>query len=92
MENREINLNREQKAAVTHTEGPLLVIAGPGSGKTRTLVERVVHMLTEKEISPEKIMVSTFTDRVCKLKSPFFKWFSRKEKVPGAYSPLSIKV
>ncbi|WP_244264604.1 UvrD-helicase domain-containing protein [Fusobacterium ulcerans] len=66
MENREINLNREQKAAVTHTEGPLLVIAGPGSGKTRTLVERVVHMLTEKEISPEKIMVSTFTDRASK--------------------------
>ena len=66
MENREINLNREQKAAVTHTEGPLLVIAGPGSGKTRTLVERVVHMLTEKEISPEKIIVSTFTDRASK--------------------------
>lgn len=66
MENREINLNREQKAAVTHTEGPLLVIAGPGSGKTRTLVERVVHMLTEKETSPEKIMVSTFTDRASK--------------------------
>ena len=66
MENKEINLNKEQREAVTYTEGPLLVIAGPGSGKTRTLVERVVHMLIEKKISPEKIMVSTFADRASK--------------------------
>ncbi|RGJ31654.1 ATP-dependent DNA helicase [Fusobacterium varium] len=66
MEHKEINLNKEQKEAATHIEGPLLVIAGPGSGKTRTLVERVVHMLIEKKISPEKIMVSTFTDRASK--------------------------
>lgn len=66
MENKILNLNEEQYAAAVHTEGPLLVIAGPGSGKTRTLVERTVHMLMEKDIAPEKILMSTFTDRAAK--------------------------
>lgn len=45
------------------TEGPLLIIAGPGSGKTFTLVERIVYLLTEKSVLPESIMVVTFTDK-----------------------------
>lgn len=55
--------NAQQLEAITTTEGPLLIIAGPGSGKTFTLVERIVYLLTEKNISPEQIMVVTFTDK-----------------------------
>jgi len=54
--------NAQQQEAITTTEGPLLIIAGPGSGKTFTLVERIVYLLTEKQVSPEQIMVVTFTE------------------------------
>ncbi len=55
--------NAQQREAITTTEGPLLIIAGPGSGKTFTLVERIVYLLTEKQVTPEHIMVVTFTDK-----------------------------
>jgi DNA helicase-2/ATP-dependent DNA helicase PcrA len=55
--------NAQQLEAITTTEGPLLIIAGPGSGKTFTLVERIIYLLTEKAITPEHIMVVTFTDK-----------------------------
>lgn len=55
--------NTQQLEAITTTEGPLLIIAGPGSGKTFTLVERIIYLLIEKTIAPEQIMVVTFTDK-----------------------------
>jgi superfamily I DNA/RNA helicase len=55
--------NLAQREAITTSEGPLLIIAGPGSGKTFTLVERIVYLLTQKSIAPEHIMVVTFTDK-----------------------------
>lgn len=55
--------NAQQREAITTTEGPLLIIAGPGSGKTFTLVERVVSLLTTTQVAPEQIMVVTFTDK-----------------------------
>ncbi|GAC1515082.1 MAG: ATP-dependent helicase [Gemmatimonadaceae bacterium] len=55
-------LNAEQAAAVTHRGGPLLIIAGAGSGKTRTLVYRVAHLI-EKGVRPERILLLTFTRR-----------------------------
>ncbi len=59
--NRE-NLNDAQYEAVTHGSGPLLVIAGAGSGKTRTLVYRMAH-LVENNVAPESILLLTFTRR-----------------------------
>jgi DNA helicase II / ATP-dependent DNA helicase PcrA len=60
------DLNKQQLEAVTTTEGPVLVIAGPGSGKTKTLVDRIVYLVSEKKINPENIMVSTFTEKASK--------------------------
>ena len=58
-------LNKDQQRIVNQTEGPVLVIAGPGSGKTKTLVDRIVH-LVKNGVSPEAIFVGTFTEKAAK--------------------------
>lgn len=55
--------NPQQLEAIQTTEGPLLIIAGPGSGKTFTLVERIVYLITQKHLAPENLLVVTFTDK-----------------------------
>lgn len=60
------NANAEQREAIETTEGPLLIIAGPGTGKTFTLVKRIVYLITEKNVAPEEIMVATFTEKAAK--------------------------
>ena len=54
-------LNDAQIQAVTHGEGPALILAGPGSGKTVTIVKRILYLIQIKHISPEEILVVTFT-------------------------------
>ncbi len=58
--------NEAQRTAISTTEGPLLIIAGPGTGKTFTLVKRIVYLITEKRVQPEEIMVATFTEKAAK--------------------------
>lgn len=58
-------VNVVQQQIANHTEGPVLVIAGPGSGKTKTLVDRIVN-LVKKGVEPEAIMVGTFTEKAAK--------------------------
>lgn len=58
--------NKQQEEVIKHTEGPVLVIAGPGSGKTFTLVERIFRLISEKKIEPENILIATFTEKAAR--------------------------
>lgn len=72
-------LNPEQAAAATYKEGPLLIIAGAGTGKTRTLVYRVAHLI-ESGVRPEQILLLTFTRRAAQ------EMLQRAERLVGSAS------
>lgn len=56
-------LNKEQKEAVVHTEGPAIILAGAGSGKTRVLVHKVLYLIVEKGVNPGNILMVTFSNK-----------------------------
>lgn len=58
--------NPQQLEAILATDGPVLIIAGPGSGKTFTLVERIVYLIAQKGVAPESLFVATFTDKAAR--------------------------
>ncbi len=72
-------LNPAQSSAATHGDGPLLIVAGAGSGKTRTLVYRVAH-LVNRGVAPERILLLTFTRRAAQ------EMLSRCERLVGSVS------
>src|ERR1043165_8314885 len=56
-------LNAEQRAAVTHDAGPLLIVAGAGTGKTTVITRRIAWLISERKARPEEILALTFTDK-----------------------------
>ena len=60
------NLNKAQKEAVLHLDGPLLIVAGAGSGKTKVLTSRIAHIIREKKAFPNQILSVTFTNKAAK--------------------------
>ena len=61
-----MNYNTSQTEAIGHAEGPMLVLAGPGSGKTLVITERTRHLIVNEHIDPSEILVITFTKAAAK--------------------------
>ncbi len=92
------DLNADQQKAVKATDGPVLILAGAGSGKTRVLTYRVAYLIQEKHIPPEHILMLTFTNkaanemkqRIHKLLTP--RSFSEVGPFAGTFHSLCVKI
>ena len=88
-------LNEKQRTAVEHWKGPCLTIAPPGSGKTKCLVERVVHLIRVHHVKPGNILVLTFTNEAAReMKDRFIGEFSSYENLPffGTFHSLFFQI
>ncbi len=89
------NLNKEQKEAVLNTEGPNLIVAGAGSGKTRVLTTRLIHIINQKKAWPNQILCVTFTNKAAKEMQnrvlQYLKGSSNSIPWLGTFHSISVK-
>ena len=82
------DLNEKQKESVMHHTGPLLVRAGPGTGKTKVITHRIAHLISEHQVNPENILAITFTDKA----SQVMKDRLSDEELIEEYNSIQVKV
>jgi ATP-dependent DNA helicase UvrD/PcrA len=90
-----IELNREQCRAVEHDGGALIIIAGPGTGKTRTLTQKIAYLIQKKKVSPQNILAVTFTNKASqemrqRLETIFGK--SKNQPFIGTFHSLCFQI
>lgn len=81
------DLNAEQKIAVLHTDGPIIILAGAGSGKTRVLTYKVLYLMMEKKIEAESILMITFTNKAASEMKERMKKFLTEQNLPTSAMP-----
>lgn len=87
------DLNPQQQEAVVHTDGPCLIVAGPGSGKTRVLTHRIAYLIQEKKIPPENILAVTFTNKAAnEMKERVAKMASTSPPWMGTFHSLCARI
>lgn len=87
-------LNSDQQAAVTRTDGPVLILAGAGSGKTKVLTYRVVYLIEKKHIDPANILMLTFTNKAAKEMKDRISKLLTANSLPfaGTFHSLCVKI
>lgn len=88
------DLNPDQRVAVTHTDGPVLILAGAGSGKTRVLTYRVAYLITDHHVSPHNILMVTFTNKAAAAMKERIRAIIKTKDLPyaGTFHSLCAKI
>ncbi len=85
-----MSLNQAQYEAIAHKCGPCLVLAGPGSGKTLTIVKRIEYLIQKQNVKPEEILVITFTKYAAKEMKQRFIRMMKGQSLPVTFGTFQL--
>ena len=81
------DLNKSQQQAVTFGDGPLLILAGAGSGKTRALTYRAAYLISKKHVPPDRILLTTFTNKAAQeMQDRLETWLATACPLPAPFT------